>query len=84
MKLLYDPKGDGPNLRFLIDTSGPQPRLFGKEQAFPAQVNLVTAPSFFGFLNLFFVGYPQSFLSPSYGRIHLCPPSYVVCQNVSH
>lgn len=40
MKLLYDPKGDGPNLRFLIDTSGPQPRLVGKEQAFPAQANL--------------------------------------------
>jgi len=42
IKLLYDPKGDGPNLKFLIDTSNAQfgPRSFAKEQVFPAQVNM--------------------------------------------
>jgi len=40
LKLMYDPKGDGPNLKFLIDTSSPLPRLIGKELAFPTQVNL--------------------------------------------
>lgn len=40
MKLLYDAKGDGPNLKYLIDTSGPQPRLVHKDQSFPTQPNM--------------------------------------------